>query len=89
MISVHVFISGKVQGVWYRANTKNKAEEIGIKGWIRNTRDNKVEALFQGNEKQINDMISWCKKGSPMARVTDIKFEEIQDLNIFDNFTIR
>lgn len=89
MINVHVFISGKVQGVWYRAKTKNKAKEFGIKGWVRNTKDGRVEALFQGDEKRVDDMISWCTKGSPLAIVTDIEVEKIEISEDFKDFTIR
>ena len=89
MINVHVLISGKVQGVWYRANTKNKAKELGIKGWVRNTKDGRVEAFFQGDGKQVDDMISWCSKGPPLATVTDIVVEKIEISEDFKGFTIR
>lgn len=70
---VHVLISGKVQGVWYRGNTKQKADELGLTGWVKNTVDGYVEAVFEGEKTRIDEMIAWCWIGPPMARVTDVK----------------
>ena len=70
---VHVLISGKVQGVWYRASTKQKADELGILGWVKNTNDGNVEAVFEVEKENIDAMIAWCWIGPPMARVTDVK----------------
>ncbi len=56
-IELYVLISGRVQGVWFRANTKNKADELGLSGWVKNTIDGKVEAVFEGDEKNIFNMI--------------------------------
>ncbi|MCX6661509.1 MAG: acylphosphatase [Euryarchaeota archaeon] len=70
---VHVRISGKVQGVWYRASTKQKADELGIFGWVRNTDDGDVEAMFEGDQTVVDEMVAWCWIGPPLARVTDIK----------------
>jgi acylphosphatase len=70
---VHVVISGQVQGVWYRASTKQKAEELGLVGWVKNTSDGNVEAVFEGDESTVTEMIAWCRKGPPLAQVTDVK----------------
>jgi acylphosphatase len=70
---VHVLISGKVQGVWYRASTKQKADELVLTGWVKNTADGNVEAVFEGEKEDIDAMIAWCWIGPPMARVTDVK----------------
>ncbi|MCJ2534242.1 MAG: acylphosphatase, partial [Candidatus Thermoplasmatota archaeon] len=51
--NVHVLISGRVQGVWFRTSTKQKAEQLGLTGWVRNTSDGSVEAIFEGVEKGI------------------------------------
>jgi len=74
----HVLISGRVQGVWFRASTKDKAEELGIKGWVRNTPDGKVEAVFEGPKEKVDEIIKWCHKGPVLARVTnvEVKWEE-------------
>ena len=65
--SAHLIISGKVQGVWFRASTKQKAEQLGIAGWVKNTDNGRVEALIEGDEKQIQDMIKWCHQGPPLS----------------------
>lgn len=78
MKRAHVKIYGKVQGVWFRAHTKEMAEKLGIKGWVRNVPDGSVEAVFEGEEKNLEEMIRWCHHGPPLARVTkvEIKYEE-------------
>lgn len=70
---VHVIISGKVQGVCYRASTKQKADELGVTGWVKNTSDGNVEALFEAEKTVIDEMIAWCWIGPPLARVFDVK----------------
>jgi acylphosphatase len=70
---VHVIISGRVQGVWYRASTKQKAEELGVSGWVKNTGDGNVEAEFEGDESAVQTMIAWCRRGPPLAKVSDVK----------------
>ena len=72
-IELYVLISGRVQGVWFRANTKNKADELGLSGWVKNTIDGKVEAVFEGDEKNIFKMIEWCSKGPSKAKVSKIE----------------
>jgi acylphosphatase len=72
-IQVHVIISGRVQGVWYRASTKKKAEELELTGWVKNTVDGNVEAVFEGDESIIHEMIAWCRLGPPLAQVVDVK----------------
>lgn len=78
MKRVHVIIYGRVQGVWFRAHTKEIADKLGIKGWVRNLPDGSVEAVFEGNEKSIEEMIKWCHQGPPLARVdrVEINYEE-------------
>jgi len=88
-ISVHVIISGRVQGVWYRVSTKEKAEQLGIKGWVKNTRDGCVEAVFEGEEEIVQNMIKWCKIGPPNANVKNIKIISQNTNNIFDSFFIK
>ena len=78
MKRVHVIIYGRVQGVWFRAHTKEIADKLGIKGWVRNLPDGSVEAVFEGNEESIEEMIKWCHQGPPLARVdrVEINYEE-------------
>ncbi len=86
---VQVIISGRVQGVWFRANTKNKAEQLGITGWVRNTDDGKVEALFEGEDDLIKEMLEWCKHGPTTAKVTDVKVKKNPDQDEYNSFLIK
>lgn len=75
MERAHVHVSGKVQGVYYRANTRDTAQEKGIAGWVRNLKDGRVEAVFEGPKEAVEEMIEWCHEGSPRANVKDVKVE--------------
>lgn len=66
----HVFVSGKVQGVFYRDTTKKEADKRGIRGWVRNRRDGRVEAVFEGESLTVEEMVAWCRIGSPLSRPT-------------------
>ena len=72
MKTVQLIISGKVQGVFFRAKAKHVAEKYEIKGWIRNTADQKVEALITGEAENVNEFIKWCKTGPEKARVEEV-----------------
>ena len=72
MNRAHVHISGIVQGVWFRACAKKKADLVGANGWIRNLDDGRVEAVFEGKDYQVNEMISWCHHGSPLSEVEHV-----------------
>jgi len=87
-IRAHVFISGRVQGVFYRASTKNMAEQLGLKGWVRITSDALVEAVFEGEETAVKDMISWCHKGPRSAEVSDVTVDYTKFLGEFEEFCI-
>lgn len=87
-VRAHVFISGRVQGVFYRASTKNMAEQLGLKGWVRNTSDGRVEAVFEGEETAVKDMISWCHKGPRSAEVSDVTVDYTKFLGEFEEFCI-
>ena len=71
----HVFVSGTVQGVYYRANTRDRARNLGVDGWVKNLPDGRVEAVFEGEEEAVASMIEWCHEGSPAARVEDVEVE--------------
>lgn len=71
----HVFVSGRVQGVFYRANTRETAREKGVDGWVRNLDDGRVEAVFEGEESTVSEMVAWCHTGSPQARVDDVEVD--------------
>ena len=86
--NVHVIISGRVQGVWFRTSTKEKAKELGLTGWVRNTLNGDVEAVFEGEEEIIKKMINWCNSGPPMARVKNVVVKKQQTIG-FNEFIIR
>ena len=71
-IRAHAVISGRVQGVFFRMETKYAADEAGVFGWVRNKRDRTVEAMFEGSEKSVMSILEWCKKGPPIAKVTNV-----------------
>jgi acylphosphatase len=79
-IRAHVFVSGRVQGVFYRANTRDAARSRGVDGWVRNRDDGRVEAVFEGEADAVEEMIEWCHTGSPAATVDDVEatYEEPQ-----------
>ena len=76
MKRVHVIIKGYVQGINFRYNTREKAESLGLTGWIKNLPDNSVEAVFEGSEEMINEILEFCKKGTIGSKVIDIKIRE-------------
>jgi acylphosphatase len=69
----HVYVSGKVQGVYFRATTRDTAREHGVDGWVRNLDDGRVEAVFEGSEEDVERLVEFCHEGSPAARVDDVE----------------
>ena len=69
----HLFISGKVQGVYYRASTAKKAQALGLQGWVRNLEDGRVEVHAQGPINELDQLLTWCEKGPMLAKVRDIE----------------
>ncbi|MFO7766915.1 MAG: acylphosphatase [Pelovirga sp.] len=88
-VSAKVRISGRVQGVWFRQSTKEKAAELGVTGWCRNCPDASVEAVFQGEKKAVQRIIDWCHDGPKMARVDQVKVEWLDCADEFNSFVIR
>ncbi len=86
---VHLIISGRVQGVGFRCNTFRQAVELGIHGWVRNIPDNKVEAVFEGDDHIVEQMVQWCYKGPSMSHVYNIEITKQQYSGEFQNFSIR
>jgi len=68
-LRAHVFVLGKVQGVFYRENTRKKAEKLDVSGWVKNLRDGRVEAVFEGNKPCVEEMVNWARKGPIWAKV--------------------
>ena len=72
-VRAHVFVSGRVQGVFYRAETRDHARTRRLGGWVRNCGDGRVEAVFEGPLPQVESMIEWCRKGPRLAHVTSVE----------------
>lgn len=87
-LRMHVFISGTVQGVYFRQNTLQKAQELHILGWIRNLKDGRVEAIFEGNDECIEKILSWCKVGPQGAVVKSIEIIPEDYVGEFFDFKI-
>ena len=74
----HVNASGKVQGVYYRASTAKKAQSLGLSGWVKNLADGRVELFAQGPSEPLDKLITWCKKGPVLAKVSNLECELAQ-----------
>ena len=87
MKTIRLTITGKVQGVFYRASAKDIADLTGIKGWVRNLPANNVEITATATEETLQKFINWCKQGPPKARVDDVIVEELE-FQEFNGFRI-
>jgi acylphosphatase len=87
-VRAHVIISGRVQGVFFRAETQQEALRLGVCGWVRNRPEGTVEAVFEGDSQLVEKAIEWCWQGSPMARVDDVKVQEQDYTGEFDDFSV-
>ncbi len=87
MKALKIIISGRVQGVFFRASTKAVADQMGIKGLVKNQKDGTVYVEAEGDENIMNDFMEWCKYGPDDARVDDIDVEEIEVKN-YRNFEV-
>ena len=74
-VRVHVLIEGRVQGVFFRAATRDEARARGLGGWVRNLADGRVEAVFEGDKAVVENMLAWCRKGPPYAYVDHVEID--------------
>ena len=86
---VHLFVSGRVQGVFFRSETKNNADRHDVKGWVRNLPDGRVEAVFEGEKEAVKALIAFYKHGPSGARVTNIDLTWETYTGTFDKFKIK
>lgn len=86
--TVSILITGKVQGVYYRQSTKEKARELGVTGFVKNLPDGSVQVIATGTTGQLNSLAHWCKQGPARAKVDDVKMKEIP-AQVFTGFTIQ
>jgi acylphosphatase len=88
-VRAHVLIKGRVQGVFFRAETRSQAYSLGITGWVRNRWDGNVEAVFEGEDQKVQKMIGWCYKGPPFAVVEDVEVKWEEYKGEFTSFSVR
>ncbi|MCL5438881.1 MAG: acylphosphatase [Patescibacteria group bacterium] len=88
MTTAHVVISGFVQGIGYRQFVRKEAEKLGLKGFVQNIEGGKVEALFQGDKKNIEKIIDECKKGPYLSEIKKVDIEWVDEMDEFPGFEI-
>jgi acylphosphatase len=88
-VKAHVVITGKVQGVFFRMETKQAADRYGVQGWARNKSDGSVEALFEGDKEKVASIVEWCRQGPPFAKVNNIDVDWQEYKGEFKDFKIR
>ena len=81
-------ISGRVQGVFFRMETKRAADRFGVSGWVRNLKDGTVEAVFEGDRDRVDAILDWCRQGPPHAAVTDVAVTWSEFTGEFSGFNI-
>ena len=76
MIRVHIFVEGRVQGVWFRDSTRAEAVRLGVRGWARNLPDGRVEAVYEGPRAAVEELLAWTRHGPDRARVTAVEIHD-------------
>lgn len=87
-VRAHLEITGRVQGVFFRDSTRHEARRLGLTGWVRNLPRGSVEAVFEGEEAKVEEMIRWCHKGPPGAMVREVRVERGPARDEFDSFRV-
>jgi acylphosphatase len=85
---IRVFVKGKVQGVFFRQALKVKAKQQNVFGWVKNLLDERVEAVLEGNEENVNVLVEWCHGGPANARVEDVEIRNEKFINEFTKFDV-
>lgn len=85
----HVWISGDVQGVFFRSSIRSQALLKQTKGWVKNLFDGRVEAVFEGNKENIEELLSFCREGPPGSRVNDVEVKWEKPTSSFSGFDIK
>lgn len=88
-VRAHILVSGRVQGVFFRSETRDEAVKKNVSGWVKNMPDGRVEAVFEGEKENVEKMIEFCKMGPPGARVTKVDVHWENFTGEFKNFTIK
>ncbi len=85
----HIWVSGQVQGVFYRASTAEIAKQLGLTGWVRNLPDGRVEIVAEGSAQGLKKLLAWCHQGPPAAQVTSVEVQEEAATGEFERFVKR
>ena len=85
----NLVVSGRVQGVFYRASTMEQAQRLGLVGWVMNLADGGVEVLVEGPRYCIEELIAWCRLGPPLAKVTDVVVKWLEATGEFETFRVQ
>lgn len=88
-VRAHIFVSGRVQGVFFRAEICRKARKLGLCGFVQNLSDGRVKAVLEGEKEKVEKLIEWAKKGPFFAKVDNIEIKEEEYQSEFDEFEIR
>lgn len=88
-VRAHVWVSGRVQGVCFRTYTCDEAARLGVTGWVRNLRDGRVEALFEGPRPDVEQAVEWCRHGPPAANVANLEIAWEPATGELDGFSTR
>jgi len=86
-VRVHVLVNGRVQGVFFRRETKRAADAKNVKGWVKNLEDGRVEAVFEGEEEDVVQLVDFCRHGPPLAEVDNIRISKEKYTEKFKDFT--
>lgn len=88
-VRAHVFVSGGVQGVLFRYETRREADRRNVTGWVRNLPDGRVEAVFEGEKSGVEELIDFCREGPPGARVKNVEVRWEEYTGAFEGFRVR
>ena len=89
MRRVRAIVTGRVQGVWFRARTRDEAVRLGVTGYVRNLPDGTVEIVAQGDDSSVNALMEWARQGPPMANVLAVEATEVPGEEEFVEFEVR
>lgn len=89
MVRVHLWVEGRVQGVFFRASTQAEARRLGLTGWVKNCPDGSVEAAAEGEKEKLEALVAWCRSGPPGARVDRIRLQWEEYRGEFADFRVR
>ena len=89
MKRVHLFVSGRVQGVFFRAHTRDLAQKLGLSGFVRNLPDGRVEVVAEGPEEKLQELIEFCYRGPPLAHVIHVEIHWEEPTGEFRGFSVR